>query len=290
MIKNAKLDAISNVTPDRFHLNTSLEILQSKIHLLCEKPLAENYPDAFRMTQAAKKSGVINMVHFTYRKSAALDTAAQLIHAGKIGSLRHISGEYLQSWLVANTYGDWKTSPSLLWRLSTAHGSKGVLGDVGVHLIDFVTRAAGSISSVNCHLKTFKKTKTGRIGKYQLDANDSAIITAEFKNGASGVLSCTRFATGHANTVRASFYGDQGSILLNLDDSYENLKICRGKNIERFQWDVMKSKEKPSVIHLFIQSIRSGKVISPTFNEASELQKVLDACFVSSKKSIKVLT
>jgi hypothetical protein len=30
-----------------------------------------------------------------------------------------------QEWLVRNTWGDWRTMPSLTWRLSTKHGSTG---------------------------------------------------------------------------------------------------------------------------------------------------------------------
>ena len=40
--------------------------------------------------------------------------------------------------------GDWCTEPRWLWRLSTSHGSKGTVGDIGIHLIDFATFAIGS--------------------------------------------------------------------------------------------------------------------------------------------------
>ena len=52
--------------------------------------------------------------------------------AGEIGKVRHIEASYLQSWLVSKAWGDWSTESQWLWRLSTKHGSNGVLGDVGM--------------------------------------------------------------------------------------------------------------------------------------------------------------
>ncbi|MCK5853120.1 Gfo/Idh/MocA family oxidoreductase, partial [bacterium] len=65
MLENAGIDAVSNVTPDAFHAAVSLKIIESGKHILCEKPLATNYPDAKKMADAAKAKGVINMVNFS---------------------------------------------------------------------------------------------------------------------------------------------------------------------------------------------------------------------------------
>ena len=39
----ADFEGISNVTPDKFHCNTTILTLRNGKHVLCEKPLAENY-------------------------------------------------------------------------------------------------------------------------------------------------------------------------------------------------------------------------------------------------------
>ena len=50
----------------------------------------------------------------------------------------------------------------------------GTLGDVGVHILDYVTHIAGSDTKrVSCKLTTFDKAAGGKIGAYTLDANDS---------------------------------------------------------------------------------------------------------------------
>ena len=40
-------------------------------------------------------------------------------------------------------WGDWRSEATWLWRLSEAHGSRGVLGDVGIHILDMTTFAIG---------------------------------------------------------------------------------------------------------------------------------------------------
>ena len=44
--KEKSFDGISNTTPDKFHKDTTLQILDYGYNVFCEKPLAENYEDA----------------------------------------------------------------------------------------------------------------------------------------------------------------------------------------------------------------------------------------------------
>lgn len=66
--------------------------------------------------------------------------------------------------------GRLETTPAWLWRLSSKHGSKGVLGDVGVHVFDFASLPVGPIRSIHARLKTSTKLKGKRAGEYPLDA------------------------------------------------------------------------------------------------------------------------
>ena len=54
---------------------------------------------------------------------------------------------YYQSWLTSNNWGNWREQDKWLWRLSTNHGSKGALGDIGVHIFDFASRPIGKIKN-----------------------------------------------------------------------------------------------------------------------------------------------
>ncbi|TIV42605.1 MAG: gfo/Idh/MocA family oxidoreductase, partial [Mesorhizobium sp.] len=90
------------------------------------------------------------------------------------------------------------------------HGSNGVLGDVGIHILDFASYGAAlDIDHVFCRLRSFDKAPGNRIGEYELDANDSFTMALDFSNGAFGVVHASRWATGHLNELRLRIYGDK---------------------------------------------------------------------------------
>jgi predicted dehydrogenase len=281
LLAEAGVDAVSIVTPDAYHAPISLLALRKGKHVLCEKPLALNYADAHKMAVAAKKAGVINMVNFSYRNSSAIHQVHKLVQSGAIGTVRQVDAIYYQSWLSQGAWGDWRTNPTWLWRLSTAHGSLGVLGDVGVHLVDFATYPVGPISELQCVLKTFSKAPNDQIGEYKLDANDSAIITARFANGALGSFKTTRWATGHHNSIELAIFGDQGALKINLDESYLKYKICTVRNHKLSEWKEVTVRETPTNYQRFIASIRKNQNDQPDFARGAEVQKILDACVAS---------
>jgi predicted dehydrogenase len=289
MLATSGIDAVTVVTPDAAHAPVALKVIGKGKHILCEKPLATCFADAKQMADTAGLSGVINMVNLSYRNSAAIQKAHQLVEAGELGRVLHVEASYLQSWLSSKVWGDWRTSPGFLWRLSTQHGSAGVLGDVGVHILDFATFGAGDIQSLDCRLKTFHKAEDDRVGEYPLDANDSAVITVELAGGALGTIHTTRWATGHANSLRLRIFGESGAIEVDLDHSQDSLEICLGKDIDKAGWKTLACPKTPTIYQRFIKSIRSGRNDQPDFKRGAKIQKLLDACFESDRLGKSIL-
>ncbi|MDD5139794.1 MAG: Gfo/Idh/MocA family oxidoreductase [Verrucomicrobiales bacterium] len=288
LLKRAKIDAVSIVTPDRLHLPVTLECLAHGKHVLCEKPLALNHADAKKMVAAAGKAGVVNMVNFTYRNWPCLQSASASIRRGDIGEIRHVEASYLQAWLASKIWGDWRTTPAWLWRLSAAHGSKGVLGDVGVHIVDFATYPAGPLREVSCRLKSFPKAPGNKIGKYRLDANDSAVMTVEFANGALGVIHTSRWVGGHANRLFLKISGTLGTIEIDSDRSTTSYRECRGHGLDKCKWKEIACKPVLTNFQKFIKAIRTGTPGEPDFARGAEVQKVLDACIESDARHLPV--
>jgi predicted dehydrogenase len=278
-------DAVANVTPDRIHYATTLKLLAAGKHVLCEKPLAEDYAKAAEMAAAAERSGLVTMVNLTYRNVAELQKARRMVRAGEIGEVRHIEASYLQSWLVSKAWGDWATESQWLWRLSTKHGSNGVLGDVGIHILDFAGYgAATDIDHVFARLKTFDKAPGNRIGEYDLDANDSFTMTAEFANGAMGVIHASRWATGHLNELRLRMHGDKGAIEVIHTQDGSTLRACLGEDIEKGIWKNIDAGTVLTNYQRFIDAIRAGKTEEPGFRHAADLQKILDLALLTEKE------
>lgn len=284
LLKHSALDGISIVTPDASHCALALQVMEAGKAVLCEKPLATNFEDASQMAEVAQKKSVLNMVNFSYRRAAALQKAQEIVQSGQIGTVRHVEASYLQGWLTHKVWGNWKTAPRWLWRLSAAHGSKGVLGDIGVHILDFVEFAVGAMQSVHCVLKTFPKTPQGRIGEYCLDANDSAIITVQFACGAIGTVHMSRWATGKLNSLCLKIYADQGAIEIDLDRSESTLQLCAGADVKVAKFKTIPCPHTPDIYERFVESMRTGVNDQPDFAQGAKIQKILDSCFVSHQE------
>ncbi len=272
-----QFDAVTNVTPDSAHFATTMPVLAAGKPVLCEKPLATTAADAQAMSDAAARVGVVNMINLSYRNGAALQTAARLVADGEIGAIRHFEASYLQSWLTQPAWGDWATEPQWLWRLSLAHGSKGVLGDVGIHILDFASFIAGQrVVDVSARLATFDKAPDGRIGDYVLDANDSATMQLRLEEGALGVIHATRFATGHLNDLRLRLYGDKGGLEVSFENAVSQLRACTGDDRMTATWRDVECPASPSIYDRFIAAIRGQSAAIPDFARGAELQRVLD--------------
>lgn len=281
-------DAASNVTPDAAHFATTKSLIAAGKDILCEKPLATSQVEAQELASLAKTSGIINMINLSYRNVPAVQGAAQLVATGALGNCRHFEASYLQSWLTQPAWGDWRTSPVWLWRLSTAHGSKGVLGDVGIHILDFVSYIAGSqAADVSCQLKTFAKAQDDRIGDYVLDANDSCAMTLTLENGAMGVVSASRFASGHHNDLKLRIYGDRGGLEVSFQQGQGVLKTCLGADLQTETWTEVACETGYDLFDHFVTSVQMKVPCFPDFETGARLQSVLDAAERSSLDNSK---
>lgn len=281
-----EFDAVTNVTPDPVHHPTTMKVLAAGKHILCEKPLATNAADAQEMADAAARARVLNMVNLSYRNVPALQQAARMVRDGAIGSVRHFEASYLQSWLTQPSWGDWRTESKWLWRLSTKHGSKGVLGDVGIHILDFTTYIAQQdATEVSCRLSTFEKAPGGSIGEYILDANDSATMQIILKNGALGTVAATRFASGHMNDLRLRIYGDLGGLEVSFENNISSLRACTGVQMHSATWEEIDCPPVATVYERFIEAIRNGGGGDPDFARGAALQRLLDQAEFSALQS-----
>jgi predicted dehydrogenase len=278
-----EFDAVANVTPDNAHHRTTLEIAAAGHHVFCEKPLATNFLQAEEMTKAVADARLVGMVNLTYRNVPALQKARELVRSGAIGEVRHVEASYLQSWLASKYWGDWRTESRWLWRLSKSHGSNGVLGDIGIHILDFASYgAASAVESVTCRLKAFPKAPDNQIDEYVLDANDSFVMAVEFANGALGTIHASRWATGNRDDLRLRIFGSKGG----LDVSYggrdahglriPRLDVCLGEDVETQTWRVYPLTPVETNYERFIRAVRTGETLEPSFAHAANLQRILD--------------
>jgi predicted dehydrogenase len=206
-----------------------------------------------------------------------------MVLAGAVGAIRHVEASHLQSWLVGNAWGDWKTESKWLWRLSKKHGSNGALGDIGVHIVDFASYGSGlDVTRVFARLKTFDKAPpTNQIGQYDLDANDSFAMSVEFGDSAIGTIQATRTAAGQLDQLRLRVYGDEGSIEMIYDTGKSTLRACLGEDVNTAIWRDVPFEPVETNYQRFAAAVKAGAALEPSFRRAANIQKVLDTAMAS---------
>ncbi len=222
------IDVIDICTPGHTHAEIAIAALEAGKHVLCEKPLANSVQEAEAMAAAAaaaSEHGVRAMVGFTYRRTPAVALARQLVASGRLGTIRHVRGQYLQDWLADE-------NAPLSWRLDKSLAGSGALGDIGAHIIDMAQFVTGTpIASVNGLMETFVQTRplggdhatlggssTAGATRGPVTVDDAAAFTARFVGGAIGVFEATRFATGRKNALRLEINGTLGSLAFDFED------------------------------------------------------------------------
>jgi predicted dehydrogenase len=164
-----------------------------------------------------------------------------------------------------------------------------VLGDIGVHLLDFaIYGAATDVANGFARLQTFHKAEGDKIGEYKLDANDSFTLSVEFTNGALGVIHASRFATGYLNTLRLRIFGDKGAVELQHGESGSTLRVCVGDDIEPPTWKDVTVEAVPTNYQRFVDAVKAGVNQDPSFRHAAYLQKILDMAMVSDDKRLEL--
>ncbi|MBQ4052718.1 MAG: Gfo/Idh/MocA family oxidoreductase, partial [Clostridia bacterium] len=64
-----EVDIVINATMEQYHYQTAMEILQSKHHMLIEKPIVSNKEELFDIQKAAKENGCMVFVCHVLRYS-----------------------------------------------------------------------------------------------------------------------------------------------------------------------------------------------------------------------------
>ena len=291
------IDIVDICTPGDSHAEIAIAAAEAKKAILCEKPLANDLGEAERMSAAVKKAGVVNMVCHNYRRVPAVALAKKLIDEGKIGTIHHYRGVYLQDWIVDPNF-------PRVWRLEKARAGSGSLGDILSHTMDLSRHLVGEPVEVSALMKTFVSERplpdgSGRRGKVDVDDSTQALV--KFANGAVGYYEGSRFAPGRKNYNRFEINGSKGSIVWDLEQMNDLDVYLEGGPLSGFSKISVTDAKHPYLsawwppghvigyehsfthtVYDFLNAVESGKSPRPDFEDGLRNQRVLDAIEKSS--------
>ncbi|MBA2363272.1 MAG: aldo/keto reductase [Chloroflexia bacterium] len=88
LLADEAVQAVYIATPHPMHAEWAIKAAEAGKHILCEKPVALNYPEAMAVVEAAREHDVFLMEAFMYRCHPQTAKLVELVRDGAIGELR----------------------------------------------------------------------------------------------------------------------------------------------------------------------------------------------------------
>lgn len=183
LIAASDVDAVVVALPDDLHHPVTIVAIERGLHVLCEKPAAMTAAEARDMRDRANAAGITHMMMFTYRWMPHVRYLRDLLQDGYVGVCHHADLRFVMA------HG---RQPRYAWRFDAARAN-GVLGDLGVHLIDLARWLVADVVGVAARLGVAVE-RPGGDGGTLMPANDSASLLLDFAGGASGLLHASAVA------------------------------------------------------------------------------------------------
>lgn len=198
LLADPDVDAVYIATPHPLHAEWAIKAAAAGKHILCEKPLALNYPQAQAVIEAAREQDVFLMEAFMYRCHPQTARLVELIRQGIVGEVRMIQAAFGFHAHVGPEHR----------LLSNALGGGGIL-DVGCYPISMARLIAG-VALGRDFADPVRVTGAGKLNP-TTGVDEYAVGTLEFEGGivaqvAAGVMLNMR------NVVH--IFGSDGDLLL----------------------------------------------------------------------------
>ena len=282
LINCEKVDAVEICTPNYLHVKMAIDVIRAGKAVEIEKPLGINYEETKELVKAIEENHVPNMMCMSYRFRPAVRFAKWIMNKKLIGDIVSIDVQYLKS------SGFWE-GRRLDWRFIKKYAGTGVLGDLGVHLIDLATFLAGDVTKICAQTKIVvkkrKKLDCEEMGTVETD--DYCSFIAEMQGGAMANFMITRCAYGHSNTIKFDVYGTEGVISFNLNNANE-LGVCIGEvDVKSNGLHTVKVPPEFNVKQeqSFINRVNGDTCeYLPEIKDGVKLQKILDAILESAEQ------
>ncbi len=173
MLKKEQLDAVDICLPHHLHKPAIIDAARAGKHIICEKPLCLNMKEAEEIVSEVNKAGITYMSAHNQLFCPAVQEAKKLFEEGKIGKLFYIRTQ--DCFYAAFFVG---AREKMGWRGDVEKQGGGELIDTGYHPSYLLLYLAGSkVKEVKSVTNTFV---------LDMDAEDTALVIANFENGAIG--------------------------------------------------------------------------------------------------------
>jgi predicted dehydrogenase len=195
MMQSVAIDVVVVLTESGNHAKHVVELARHGKHIVVEKPMALRLQDADAMIEACDSAGVKLFVVKQNRFNVPVVKLREAVSQNRFGKL--VLGTVRVRWCRPQSYYD--QAP---WRGTWALDG-GVLTNQASHHIDMLEWMLGEVDSV------FAMSTTALAN---IEAEDTAVVTLKFKNGALGVIEATTAVRPKDLEGSISILGEGGSV------------------------------------------------------------------------------
>jgi predicted dehydrogenase len=225
VLADPAVDSVHLATPNRLHFAQAAAVLRAGKHVLCEKPLAMTSSETADLVRIAAESARAAGVAYNIRFYPLCHEAAARVADGLLGNILHVTGSYVQDWLLYDSDFNWRV-------LAEDGGNLRAVADIGTHWLDLVQFIVGrKVSAVCADLRTvhaMRQRPGGGVETFSgkgsaprktepiaVSTDDCGCVVLRFDNGANGCLWVSQTTAGRKNCLRFEIAGSQQSFAWN---------------------------------------------------------------------------
>lgn len=197
MMRETDVDVVVILTESGRHAQHTIELAPYGKHIVVEKPMALTLSDADAMIETCEKAGIRLFIVKQNRFNVPVRKLREALEADRFGKL--VMGTVRVRWCRPQAYYDQDS-----WRGTWALDG-GVLTNQASHHLDLLEWMMGEVDSV------FAMTRTALVN---IEAEDTAVVTVRFRNGALGVIEATTAVRPKDLEGSISLMGEKGTVVI----------------------------------------------------------------------------
>ena len=267
-LKSPDVDAVYLCTPVFLHVPQAIQALRAGKHVLVEKPVALNYPEARQLVSEASRSGRKCGAAYFRRFAPKYAMAREMLQKGEFGRVVLIRMAYF-SW-----FNPPKEDPKY-WRVVPERSGGGPISDMGTHMFDVLIGLFGLPETVFARAETL-------VQPYAVEDSSVALLT--MPGGAQVVASFHWSSKTWSHEFE--IVGTEAKVKWHPYDGESVLKTV-GRN------SVDVTTPNPGNVHApliedFVSAIRENRSPAVTPEEGAKTNQVIDALYRSARERREV--
>ena len=195
MLANEKLDLVSLCTPSGIHPEQAIQVAESGVNVMTEKPMATRWNDGVRMVKACDRAGVYLFVVKQNRRNTTLQLLKRAIDENRFGRIYMVNLNVF--WTRPQDYYD-----SAKWR-GTWELDGGAFMNQASHYVDLIEWLIGPVEKI--------QAMTGTLAR-DIEVEDTGVLNIKWRNGALGSMNVTMLAYPKNYEGSITILGEKGTV------------------------------------------------------------------------------